>query len=734
MNKNFFIKTTSVLALVLLFGVASHIQAEELPDITAPIITLLGDATISIEQGTLYTDAGATAQDDVDGDITANIVMNGTVDTANVGVYTETYNVSDVAGNPATPVVRTVTVTPVVVIVPTETIIVRSGDTVIWQGDVPLPDDGTESINDVNGNPHTISTRSVLALVKDAEVVSGAFTLSNLTYYDSFGAFYFKCITPTGGTELCDNWQYAVGSTTPWTSIDQTILGGGETIGIYFGNNHQVSFNSTTISAGGTFVATAEKYNYLDNTWSALPGVSIGVTTPNESDPWSPTVISTNPVDTNGSATITIENPGTYNVGIVEDYYFPSYAITVNTISQSGGGGGGTPTTFSVPNAISYLKSVQANDGSFGGSDLYTDWAGIAYGAAGIVDSSRSTLLSYLASHNTLYSLVTDNERRAMALLALGQNPYAFNGVNYIDAITKTFDGTQIGDANLDNDDIFGLIVLSKAGYTIQDPEISKTISFVLGAQLPNGSWDSSVDMTAAGIQALAPFISVAGVSDAIAKAGTYLQNAQASDGGWGNASASSWATQAMNALGVVWTKNGKTTANYFGSIQVGDGAALPSNETLANRIWATSYAIPAVLGKSWDAILIGVSKPATSTGGNSTGDENVIPDTTKVDTTDTLKTTTEIKSEKVEVTETEIPIEKSTPVLVESKPFAETSLADDRENIRTDSSEAEDSVHSTNDLTASAGGSGANVPIYVTLGVFILVLAGGGWYWFRRS
>ena len=44
------------------------------PDVTIPVITLLGESEVSLELGSTYTDAGATAVDNIDGDITANIV------------------------------------------------------------------------------------------------------------------------------------------------------------------------------------------------------------------------------------------------------------------------------------------------------------------------------------------------------------------------------------------------------------------------------------------------------------------------------------------------------------------------------------------------------------------------------------------------------------------------------------------------------------------------------------
>ena len=80
-------------------------------DYTSPVISLVGDSSVDVVQNTTYTDAGATALDDFDGDITSQIVTTNSVNTANPGTYTVKYNVSDAAGNAATEVVRTVNVT-----------------------------------------------------------------------------------------------------------------------------------------------------------------------------------------------------------------------------------------------------------------------------------------------------------------------------------------------------------------------------------------------------------------------------------------------------------------------------------------------------------------------------------------------------------------------------------------------------------------------------------------------
>jgi hypothetical protein len=82
------------------------------PDSTPPVIQLLGAATVNITIDAPYADAGATASDAEDGDITSRIVVANPVNTTLLGTYTITYTVSDAAGNAAAPVTRTVNVLP----------------------------------------------------------------------------------------------------------------------------------------------------------------------------------------------------------------------------------------------------------------------------------------------------------------------------------------------------------------------------------------------------------------------------------------------------------------------------------------------------------------------------------------------------------------------------------------------------------------------------------------------
>ena len=85
------------------------------PDTLPPVITVLGDSSMTISEGTTYTDAGATAVDDTDG--TVPVVTTGGVaqdaSGAQPGVYTITYTAIDAAGNSSTET-RTVVVERVV--------------------------------------------------------------------------------------------------------------------------------------------------------------------------------------------------------------------------------------------------------------------------------------------------------------------------------------------------------------------------------------------------------------------------------------------------------------------------------------------------------------------------------------------------------------------------------------------------------------------------------------------
>ncbi len=75
-------------------------------DDTPPVITVIGADTVYIELGSSYKDAGATAFDNLEGNVTGKIKVDNQVDSTQTGVYVVTYNVVDESGLAATQRVR----------------------------------------------------------------------------------------------------------------------------------------------------------------------------------------------------------------------------------------------------------------------------------------------------------------------------------------------------------------------------------------------------------------------------------------------------------------------------------------------------------------------------------------------------------------------------------------------------------------------------------------------------
>jgi len=115
-------------------------------DTTGPVITLVGDSTITLFVGDGYEELGASAFDVSDGDV--DVVISGTVDTRTEGSYTLIYSATDTAGNTSS-VTRTInvilfsdTIAPVITLNGDSTITLFVGDSYeelgvdIWDDDV----------------------------------------------------------------------------------------------------------------------------------------------------------------------------------------------------------------------------------------------------------------------------------------------------------------------------------------------------------------------------------------------------------------------------------------------------------------------------------------------------------------------------------------------------------------------------------------------------------------------
>lgn len=68
-------------------------------DVIPPVISLKGKQNFAMLVGGSYSEAGFSATDECDGDITTNVVVEGSVNPNEAGTYTVTYRVSDSSGN-----------------------------------------------------------------------------------------------------------------------------------------------------------------------------------------------------------------------------------------------------------------------------------------------------------------------------------------------------------------------------------------------------------------------------------------------------------------------------------------------------------------------------------------------------------------------------------------------------------------------------------------------------------
>lgn len=177
-------KTFNSESVTVTNGACDNVNVLPIDDVTKPVITLNGTTPVNLNVGASYTDDDATVTDNVD----ANRQLSGTgsVNTSIPGTYTITFNTTDVAGNVADTVTRTVivsdVVSPVITLNGTNPVDINLGDSYIDLGATVTDDvdadrqiSGTGSVNvnavgsytitfnttDSSGNAATQVTRTV---------------------------------------------------------------------------------------------------------------------------------------------------------------------------------------------------------------------------------------------------------------------------------------------------------------------------------------------------------------------------------------------------------------------------------------------------------------------------------------------------------------------------------------------------------------------------------------------
>jgi len=208
-------------------------------DVTPPVISLIGPSSISIDVCDFFDDPGATATDNLDGNITDNIVVTDNLpDPLVPGTYTISYNVTDGSNNMAATVTRTVVVSdqpPAIILIGGSVINVEICNDFVdpqgygddkCSGILPLTISGTVDENTVGSyiltysasdgvNPPVTATRTV-NITPDITPPTIQLLGPNPQYvylgdlYNDPGAEAFDCIDDTLTSNVVSNASSAV--------------------------------------------------------------------------------------------------------------------------------------------------------------------------------------------------------------------------------------------------------------------------------------------------------------------------------------------------------------------------------------------------------------------------------------------------------------------------------------------------------------------------------------------
>jgi hypothetical protein len=488
-------------------------------DTTPPVITLTGASTINLNVGGTYNEQGATATDNQDGNLTASIVIAGTVNTNSAGTYLVNYNVSDAAGNAALQVTRTVNVSDLssgcsggITSFPyaegfentlgawTQS----SADDIDWTVDANgTPSSGT--------GPSTASQGSFYVYVeasgnntgyptKQAILNSPCFNLSALTEatfsfkYHQFGAADMGSIALEASDDNGASWTSIWNST---GNLGNTWLAADVNLAAYVGGSVQLRFNRVTGSTWQADVAI-DDVSLSEGGNTGGNGCADGIT----SYPYSEGFENTLGAWTQSSAddlNWTVDANGTPSSGTG-----PSSAIqgTSYIFVEASGNNTGYPTKQAILNSPCFDLSGQSsatftfNYHQFGSANMGTialeasddngaSWASVWNSSGNLGDSWQSASVNLSAytggSVQLRFNRVTGSTWQAdVAIDNLNMSTVTAKDVSSRDEVV------DIRDITLYPNPVKGGIINVKTSYTNMSYEIYSTVGQLVGKGIVN--------------------------------------------------------------------------------------------------------------------------------------------------------------------------------------------------------------------------------------------------------
>jgi len=284
------------------------------------------------------------------------------------------------------------------------------------------------------------------------------------------------------------------------------------------------------------------------------------------------------------------------------------------------------PESGAVQSGVDFIRTTQQDDGGFGGFGPGQSMDAIyAIRAAGLdpntfVSATGATPSDYLVAMAAAATEPQDAAKATLAAVALGLDPRAVGGVDFVAVIEAAFDADSGRHHASDFNQAIIVVALVVAGEAVP---VSAPKALVAG-QLADGGWGfgdaGDADSTAIVVQAL---IAAGSQPDdaVIAAAIAFLAEIQAEDGGWGfggdsNANSTAFVVQALVAAAIdpegpqFTTASGATPIAYLLSQQQADGSFAGFDPA-----FATNQVVPALAGRTFaSAPVTPLAPPAPAT------------------------------------------------------------------------------------------------------------------------
>lgn len=495
---------------------------------------------------------------------------------------------------------------------------VQTSDGTLIDQPVYITSDGCTVADDA-GTEHEISGAQAICVaqyLEDIGMIDAVFG-----YYDGIG-LYLSSLTNRDETNYTNDsvnyseyWSYFVNYVSPSVGMDAFELTDGDSVVIAFGPYTtaalRIRTSDTEILSGEPIVARVQMAaNDTGTKFTPVSGATVmfndtTVTTdaygkasykPTDNETSVEIVASSEDALTSATETITIVERNKTTKILMDEQLATMADLGVQKIKDS----------------------IDPADGLVLGSQSISEWSAIALAAHGTAaDRLTQAVLAY---EPTAADGTNELARHILALVAIGEDPYDTNDIDYVARLKKTKSGNQFGNRVFVNDDIFAGLALLAVGESGNSADVRLALRAAKAGLNQDGgvafgvsAAESDVDTTAFFFQ----FVTAADnagntvpITAARRSALAFLRAEQNLDGGYGyshgetsNSATTAVVMQAFNSTGLplaLEINNLRSPNNFLKTIQK-DNGQFSYNEIFSSNydLLNTAYAVIALNGVS---------------------------------------------------------------------------------------------------------------------------------------